>query len=130
MSQSPYQTLNIIMKPLNQIILTAGLALFTATTTDAWQPAQGPLMTRWAKDVKPGTALPEYPRPQMVRAEWQNLNGLWSYAIVPKDSAQPAQWDGQILVPFPAESALSGVRKPLNPDQRLWYRRTDRKSVV
>ena len=111
------------MKPSTQMILTACLGLFTAGTAGAWQPAQGPLMTRWAKDVKPGKALPEYPRPQMVRAEWQNLNGLWSYAIVPKDSSQPEQWDGQILVPFPVESALSGVTKPLGPDQRLWYRR-------
>jgi len=111
------------MKRLNWRILMTGLALFTATTTTAWQPAQGPLMTRWAKDVKPDKALPEYPRPQMVRAEWQNLNGLWDYAIVAKDSARPAQWAGQILVPFPVESALSGVMKPLGLDQRLWYRR-------
>jgi len=81
-------------------------------------------MTRWAKDVKPGKALPEYPRPQMERKEWQNLNGLWSYAIVAKDAAQPATWDGEILVPFAVESVLSGVMKPLSPDQRLWYRRS------
>jgi hypothetical protein len=90
----------------------------------AWQPAKGRLMTRWAADVKPDKALPEYPRPQMVRADWQNLNGLWSYAIVAKDAAQPTKWDGEILVPFPAESALSGVMKPVDPKQRLWYRRT------
>ena len=111
------------MKRLNWLILATGLAVLTATATAAWQPAQGPLMTRWAKDVKPDEALPEYPRPQMVRAEWQNLNGLWDYAIVARDSTQPAQWAGQILVPFPIESALSGVMKPLNPDERLWYHR-------
>jgi beta-galactosidase/beta-glucuronidase len=111
------------MKSFNWFILMAGLETLTINATAAWQPAQGPLMTRWAKDVKPDQALPEYPRPQMVRAEWQNLNGLWNYAVVTKDSAQPAQWAGQILVPFPIESALSGVMKPLSPDQRLWYRR-------
>ncbi len=90
----------------------------------AWQPAPGRLMTRWAKDVSPGNALPEYPRPQMVRKDWLNLNGLWDYAIVPKEGPQPARWDGQILVPYPVESALSGVMKPVGENSRLWYRRT------
>ena len=60
----------------------------------------------------------------MTRDVWVNLNGLWQYAIRPKDAARPAAWDGEILVPFPVESALSGVMKPLMPDQRLWYRRS------
>lgn len=89
-----------------------------------WAPAQGRLMTRWAKDVSPENAHPEYPRPQMVREQWLNLNGLWDYAIEPKDSAQPNRFAGQILVPFPVESSLSGVMKTLNADQRLWYRRS------
>ena len=81
-------------------------------------------MTRWAKEVSPEKAHPEYPRPQMVREDWLNLNGLWDYAIKPKDAAKPDSFDGQILVPFPVESALSGVMKPVGPDNRLWYRRT------
>lgn len=89
----------------------------------AWEPVQGKLMTRWARDVSPDSALPEYPRPQLVREQWMNLNGLWDYAIRPLEM-EPAEYDGQILVPFPLESALSGVGKPLQPDQRLWYRRT------
>ena len=76
-----------------------------------WKPAQGPLATRWAKDVSPDKALPEYPRPQMVRKDWQNLNGLWDYAIRPKAEDRPEKFEGQILVPFPVESALSGVMK-------------------
>jgi hypothetical protein len=89
-----------------------------------WKPADGPLMTRWAREVSPQNAHPEYPRPQMVRQDWLNLNGLWDYAIKPKDAAKPDSFDGQILVPFPIESALSGVMKPVGPDNRLWYRRT------
>ncbi len=89
-----------------------------------WSPAQGPLRTRWAAEVSPKNALPEYPRPQMVRKDWQNLNGLWDYAITTKDAAQPIQWDGQILVPFPIESALSGVMKRVYETNQLWYRRT------
>lgn len=54
-----------------------------------WLPAAGSLMTRWAKDVSPANALPEYPRPQLVRDAWQNLNGLWDYAIADKDASQP-----------------------------------------
>ncbi len=81
-------------------------------------------MTRWAADVSPKNAHPEYPRPQMVRKDWQNLNGLWDYAITAKAAAQPAQWDGQILVPFPIESALSGVMKRVYATNQLWYRRS------
>ncbi len=89
-----------------------------------WQPARGPLVTRWAKDVAARNPLPEYPRPQMVRADWLNLNGLWDYAIAAKDSPRPEKFDGQILVPFPVESALSGVMKQVGESNRLWYRRT------
>jgi Glycosyl hydrolases family 2, sugar binding domain/Glycosyl hydrolases family 2, TIM barrel domain/Glycosyl hydrolases family 2 len=89
-----------------------------------WRPARGPLATRWAAQVDPKKTHPEYPRPQMVRPEWINLNGLWDYAIRPKTGDRPATFDGRILVPFPVESALSGVMKPVKPDQRLWYRRT------
>lgn len=91
-----------------------------------WKPAKGPLMTRWAAQVSPENALPEYPRPQMQREQWLNLNGLWDYAIRPRADKEPTEWDGQILVPFPIESALSGVMKPVKPDQRLWYRRAFR----
>lgn len=89
-----------------------------------WKPAPSPLMTRWGKQVSPDkTPWAEYPRPQMVRKEWQNLNGLWDYAITKKGDAKPAKWDGQILVPFCIESALSGVGKHPTELQELWYRR-------
>ncbi|ACU57567.1 glycoside hydrolase family 2 sugar binding [Chitinophaga pinensis DSM 2588] len=95
-----------------------------------WKMQPVSIQTRWAKNVTPQNVLPEYPRPQMVRSEWQNLNGLWEYAITGKDAAKPAQFDGQILVPFPIESALSGVQKPLLPTQRLWYKRSISKPDV
>ena len=89
-----------------------------------WKPADGPLMTRWAKEVGPDNALPEYPRPQLVREKWQNLNGLWDYAIRPKDTKGDAPYDGKILVPFPVESALSGVMQRVGKDNYLSYHRT------
>jgi hypothetical protein len=89
----------------------------------AWQPKTAPLMTRWAADVSPDRVHPEYPRPQLVRPDWLNLNGLWDYAITPRDAGRPRSWTGQILVPFPVESALSGVMQTVGPEQALWYRR-------
>ncbi len=99
------------------------LACRAAVLAVDWQPAEGPLVTRWANDVSPEQVWPEYPRPQMQREQWHNLNGLWQYAIQPKEQEEPESWDGQILVPFAVESALSGVRKRVEPNQRLWYRR-------
>lgn len=110
--------------PHKLCVLTASLVLLaTAIARGQWQPAKGPLMTRWAKDVTPDHVHAEYPRPQMVRPDWQNLNGLWDYAIRPKSENRPAEFDGKILVPFPVESALSGVMKRVDEQQRLWYRR-------
>ncbi len=103
--------------------LTLVAVTLAAGRANAWQPAEGPLKTRWTKEVSPEKALPEYPRPQMVRPDWTNLNGLWDYAIRPRGEDPPAKWDGEILVPFPIESALSGVMKSVGPDQRLFYRR-------
>lgn len=99
--------------------LFCALSLSAAT----WQPGEGPLKTRWAADVSPENAHPEYPRPQFVRAEWLNLNGLWDLSITPKDAPKPGSFDMQILVPFPVESALSGVMKPVSENDQLWYRR-------
>jgi beta-galactosidase/beta-glucuronidase len=90
--------------------------------TAAWQPAKSPLKTRWAKDVSPENVHPEYPRPQMVRQDWLNLNGLWDFAITGKDALH-ATFETQILVPFPVESALSGVMRAVGENDRIWYRR-------
>jgi hypothetical protein len=112
-------------------LLALALALllpFPARAAD-WRPEKGPLMTRWAKDVGPDKAHPEYPRPQMVRKEWQNLNGVWEFGLATKNESAPVgkTLTGQILVPFPVESALSGVMENAGADGRglrAWYRRT------
>lgn len=87
-----------------------------------WKPAENPIMTKWAKEVDPLKPWLQYPRPDMVRNAWINLNGLWDYAITPK-GIRPEKWDGSILVPYPVESALSGVRKKVSENENLWYKR-------
>src|SRR5688572_31630253 len=107
------------------VVIAFGFSMSSAADAP-WKPAAGPLMTRWAKDVSPEKVHPEYPRPQLVREKWTNLNGLWDYAVVPvgRASGQPEKFDGQILVPFPIESALSGVMKRVAPTDKLIYHRT------
>ena len=99
------------------------LAQAVVLAQSGWSPADSPLMTRWGADVDPEAPWPEYPRPTMVRERWQNLNGLWDYAILDGDGVT-GEWDGKILVPYPVESALSGVGRRLEPDEVLVYRRT------
>ncbi len=89
-----------------------------------WKIGDDKITTQWSADVNPENPLPEYPRPQKVRDTWHNLNGLWDYAIKSKDEAQPASFDGKILVPFAVESALSGVGKTVGKDSTLWYKTT------
>jgi hypothetical protein len=103
-------------------LCTLALLGATAARGAEWQPAKGPLTTRWTKDVKADKPHPEYPRPQMKRERWQNLNGVWQLAFAKKDEAAPIgkELSERILVPFPVESALSGVMKHA---ERLWYRR-------
>jgi hypothetical protein len=102
------------------------LAHFCSVRADDWQPAKGPLMTKWAKDVTPDRVHPEYPRPQMVRKDWMNLNGLWQFEIGKESDKIPfgKTLSKRILVPFPVESALSGVMQRLEDNDYLWYRRT------
>ncbi|GAB4032843.1 glycoside hydrolase family 2 protein [Spirosoma jeollabukense] len=107
---------------LGLALASTGFASAQAPPTPQLQPA--PIMSRWEKQVTADNAWREYPRPQLVRKQWQNLNGMWEYAITAKTAPQPTKYDGQILVPFCLESTVSKVNKSLTPDQRLWYRRT------
>ncbi|MBL8763547.1 MAG: hypothetical protein JNM07_04675 [Phycisphaerae bacterium] len=115
-----------------QILTTFLLVLATLEPTGAhaappsppatpWKPVAGRIMTRWAKDVNPAAPWPEYPRPTMERERWQNLNGLWKYSVTGLDPASTDKIDGEILVPFPIESALSGVARRIGPQNVLHY---------
>lgn len=88
-----------------------------------WAPAESSMMTRWSADVSPDQVWEEYPRPQLVREQWQNLNGLWDYAVESRASREPADYEGKIMVPFCIESALSGVKRRVGPEDKIWYRR-------
>jgi Glycosyl hydrolases family 2, sugar binding domain/Glycosyl hydrolases family 2/Fn3 associated/Glycosyl hydrolases family 2, TIM barrel domain len=106
------------------ILLMAFLGVSCAHKKDInWKPAENPLLTKWASEVDPLKPWMQYPRPDMVRNAWINLNGLWDYAITPKGK-NPEKWDGSILIPYPVESALSGVRKKVSENENLWYKRT------
>ncbi|MET7316801.1 MULTISPECIES: PA14 domain-containing protein [Streptomyces] len=81
------------------------------------------LRTRWADQVGPDNALPEYPRPQLTRTQWQNLNGRWQFAAAEAGEQPPVgrNLPERILVPYPVESQLSGIERH---EDRMWYRRT------
>ena len=123
------------------LLLAAG-----CTPSNRWAPAGDHILTAWANEVNPSNVHPEYPRPQMVRPEWKSLNGLWDYSVTPAAPSSVPEWssaapdilgmteeagnilsecvDGQILVPFCIESALSGVGRRVSPDEALWYSTT------
>lgn len=112
---------------MRRVLLYLLLTFFVSIShaqTPAWSIVEGKITTAWASEVNPEAPLPEYPRPQMVREGWLNLNGLWDYAIRPRETAQPTSYDGKILVPFAVESALSGVGKMVGDENVLLYRRT------
>jgi hypothetical protein len=114
------------MKFFCTIVLISIAAAFNSARADEaadWHPMKAPLMTRWAAEVGPTNALPDYPRPQLVRMDWLNLNGLWDYAVTPDSVEKPPPFAGKILVPFPIESALSGVMTNFDEHSKLWYRR-------
>ncbi|MET7889830.1 PA14 domain-containing protein [Streptomyces mirabilis] len=81
------------------------------------------LRTKWADEVGPDNALPEYPRPQLTRDAWRNLNGRWQFAAATAGEQPPVgkTLGEHILVPYPVESQLSGVERH---EDRMWYRRT------
>jgi Glycosyl hydrolases family 2, sugar binding domain/Glycosyl hydrolases family 2/Glycosyl hydrolases family 2, TIM barrel domain len=110
---------------VSTLLLLLSFALQAAAATQTATPIPSThLQTRWAADVTPGRVLPEYPRPQMARKQWTNLNGTWDYAITGLNDARPDRFTAHVLVPFPIESQLSGAGVWVSPQQRLWYHRT------
>lgn len=107
----------------NVWLLLALWGAFVVQLHAQWKMVDGKIRTQWAEQVTPENVLPEYPRPIMERKDWKNLNGLWDYAIVERGEHVPDAFDGQILVPFAAESALSGVGKTVGGERELVYRR-------
>ncbi|MEI8110437.1 MAG: sugar-binding domain-containing protein [Chitinophagia bacterium] len=109
------------MKKLSALLL---IFMLIKGSSQKWQPAGNKIATPWAEKVNASLPLPEYPRPQMVRNSWQNLNGLWDYTIQPKGNSIPNEYNGKILVPYCIESSLSGVQKIVGETNELWYHRT------
>ncbi len=101
------------------------LVLLRISAQEKWSMAKHTIATPWAEKIDAVNPLPEYPRPQLVRGNWKNLNGLWQYAILPKQQETiPNDFSGNLLVPFAVESALSGVGKTVGKDSVLWYQRS------
>lgn len=94
-----------------------------------YEPIKERILTEWAEKVTPENVWQEYPRPQMVRKDWQNLNGLWEYAVTSNKAINPETWEKHILVPFALETPLSGVGKRIKSDEVIWYRRTFELSI-
>lgn len=114
------------MKALRFLLtFITAFSIATCAFGQQWQMLNNRISTKWSEEVNASKPLNEYPRPQMVRSDWQNLNGLWEYKLTAKNQkAIPAIFDGKILVPFAIESSLSGVSKTVGKDSLLWYKTT------
>ena len=88
-----------------------------------WKPVGKSIKTFWSRYLNQDKIWEEYPRPQLQRKEWINLNGPWKYSIRNKTDAYSYKYDGFILVPFPIESSLSGVMRTFAEEHVLWYER-------
>jgi beta-galactosidase/beta-glucuronidase len=117
-----------ILNPGLSVIVFIGMLFINSKTLYAQEKETpintDPIRTSWSGNVNPDQPLPEYPRPQLVRKDWQNLNGKWSYSITKgKLGTIPSSFDGEIIVPYPVESVLSGVAKSVGKDKTLWYKK-------
>ena len=111
---------------ISSFLLIFGL-IFSVCSQE-WKPAKVAVMTTWGEKIDPAHVLEEYPRPQMQRNDWINLNGIWEFTRGTYGDTynEKRVFDKSILVPFPVESALSGVMEvdAKNDDKNYWYRRT------
>jgi hypothetical protein len=106
------------------IILVSNKGKIGGNMLHDFQIVQDGLLSKYTSQINIQSPLDDYPRPQLVRSNWVNLNGLYEYNVLDKKISFPDQFIGQILVPFSIESAASGVKRTLGPDEKLWYRRT------
>jgi hypothetical protein len=113
----------VVFMACNTALMTGYILPYLVLGWQPWRMQVAPLMTEWATEIDPNKVLPEYPRPQLARADWLNLNGIWEYRPGSPGDAVPAGFalGDKILVPFCVESAISGV---MERHDRLWYRRT------
>lgn len=119
-----------------QLLTAAAVLMLTVTTLlasgahpsraaeAAWTPKPAPMTTPWTDQVSVDHPLPDYPRPQLTRPDWANLNGIWDFAVTSRDAARPAAFGERIRVPFVPESALSGIQRKITGNDKLWYKRT------
>lgn len=114
----------LISENMKKAVLVCCALALTVCAQAQWKPAGDKIKTKWAEQINPQNVLPEYPRPQLERTDWVNLNGEWEYAIKPKGEVEPNSFDGNILVPFAVESSLSGVQKEVGENNELWYKRS------
>ena len=110
---------------MRKTLVILAFALAVISTADAYSPARGRMMTRWGNNVNPDNVWQSYPRPQLVRGDWKNLNGMWDCSVTAREEGiSAAKFDKEILVPFCIESSLSGVGQSFLPTDRLWYKRS------
>jgi hypothetical protein len=109
---------------MKKLLVTALAVITLATQSMAWAPKGDKIKTPWAEKITPENTWREYPRPQLKRTAWTNLNGLWQYAVTDMSTdKKKVKFEGEILVPFSIESSLSGVAKTFTPEDKLWYKR-------
>ncbi|MEU3269932.1 LamG-like jellyroll fold domain-containing protein [Saccharomonospora sp. NPDC006951] len=108
---------------MSTLLVASTISPSAAAQDDGWKPGTPRLTTPWTHEVSPRNALPEYPRPQLARKEWRNLNGVWEFAGAANGEAPPfgTSLAERVLVPYPTESALSGIQRH---EDYMWYRRT------
>ncbi|MBP2327695.1 hypothetical protein JOF56_008080 [Kibdelosporangium banguiense] len=121
MSRTP--TTRRLITLLAAALTVTALTHAPASAEPRWKPGKPPLSTPWTSQVGPNNALPEYPRPQLTRERWRNLNGVWEFAGAAPGEAPPVgdTLAERVLVPYPIESALSGIQRR---EDRMWYRRS------
>ena len=115
------------MKKTALIVLCAAALAVSCTSGEPkveWKPAGDKIMTTWGENLDPQNVHPEYPRPQMERADWMNLNGFWQLEVADRGAGDSVYYSGHILVPFAVESALSGVGVTVGKDREMTYTRT------